>query len=206
MRLLSCSMWDLVPWPGVELKPPALGLRSLSHWTPREVPGQTSSHRQYVRTPNQRPWPSVSLKASTLSHPPPSLFPQGPRLLLFLLLHHLYQGPWPFFAHACEAGCPVITADITMYLQWLCVCSVETKSDSYPTSWVVACQAPLSMGFSRQEDWSGLPFTPPGDLPDSGIEPASLALAGRFLTTDPSENPINPPKSYHFLILSNIIM
>ena len=155
MRLLSCSMWDLVPWPGVELKPPALGLRSLSHWTPREVPGQTSSHRQYVRTPNQRPWPSVSLKASTLSHPPPSLFPQGPRLLLFLLLHHLYQGPWPFFAHACEAGCPVITADITMYLQWLCVCSVETKSDSYPTSWVVACQAPLSMDFPGKKTGVG---------------------------------------------------
>ena len=46
----------------------------------------------------------------------------------------------------------------------------------------VACQAPLSMGFSRQEYWSGLPFPSPGDLPDPGIEPASvvsLALAGR---------------------------
>ena len=44
------------------------------------------------------------------------------------------------------------------------------------TPWTVACQAPLSMGFSRQEYWSGLPFPSPGDLPDPGIEPASPAL------------------------------
>ena len=44
------------------------------------------------------------------------------------------------------------------------------------TPWTVACQAPRSMGFSRQEYWSGLPFPSPGDLPDPGIEPASPAL------------------------------
>ena len=52
--------------------------------------------------------------------------------------------------------------------------------------WTVACQAPLSMGFSRQEYWSGLPCPPSGDLPDPGIEPSSLmspALAGGFFTT-----------------------
>ena len=51
---------------------------------------------------------------------------------------------------------------------------------------LLACQDPLSMGFSRQEYWSGLPCPPPGDLPDPGIEPESLMyplLAGRFLTT-----------------------
>ena len=56
----------------------------------------------------------------------------------------------------------------------------------FGTPWTVACQAPLSMGFSRQEYWSGLQFPPPGDLPNLGIEPASLespALAGRFFTT-----------------------
>ena len=49
----------------------------------------------------------------------------------------------------------------------------------------VACQAPLSMGFSRQEYWGGLPCPPPGELPNPGIEPESLtsALAGEFLTT-----------------------
>ena len=47
----------------------------------------------------------------------------------------------------------------------------------FMTPWIVACQAPLSMGFPRQQHWSALPFPPPGDLPDSGIEPASPALA-----------------------------
>ena len=44
------------------------------------------------------------------------------------------------------------------------------------TLWTVAHQAPLSMGFSRQEYWSGLPFPSPGDLPDPGIEPGSPTL------------------------------
>ena len=47
-------------------------------------------------------------------------------------------------------------------------------SESYDP-WNVACQAFLSMGFSRQEYWSGLPFSSPGDLPDPGIEPRSPA-------------------------------
>ena len=53
-------------------------------------------------------------------------------------------------------------------------------------------QAPLSLGFPRQEYWSGLPFPSPGDLPDPGIEPASLeppALAGKFFTPEPNGNP-----------------
>ena len=50
--------------------------------------------------------------------------------------------------------------------------------------WTVAYQAPLSMGFFRQEYWSGLPFPSPEDLPDLGIELASPALAGKFYTTE----------------------
>ena len=57
------------------------------------------------------------------------------------------------------------------------------------TLWTLGCQAPLSMGFSKQGYWSGLPFPPPGDLPDLGIEPTSPALAGGFLTTEPSGKP-----------------
>ena len=56
----------------------------------------------------------------------------------------------------------------------------------FVTLWTVARQAPLSMGFSRPEHWSELPYPPSGDLPDPGIEPASLmspALAARFFTT-----------------------
>ena len=55
----------------------------------------------------------------------------------------------------------------------------------FVTPWTVARQAPVSMGFSRQGYWSGLPFSPPGDLPDPGIEPASPALADGFFTTEP---------------------
>ena len=44
------------------------------------------------------------------------------------------------------------------------------------TPWTVAHQAPMSMGFSKQEYWSGLPFPPPGDLPDPGIEPVSPTM------------------------------
>ena len=57
-------------------------------------------------------------------------------------------------------------------------------SDSAATPWTVACQAPLSMGFPRQEDWSGLPLPSPGDLPDPRIEPMSLTLAGRWFTAE----------------------
>ena len=58
---------------------------------------------------------------------------------------------------------------------------------SYPfaTPWTVARQAPLSMGFSREEYWSVLPFPSPGDLPDPGIEHASPAWQADFLTTEP---------------------
>ena len=52
------------------------------------------------------------------------------------------------------------------------------------TLWTVACQAPLSMGFSRQKYWSGLPFPPPGDLPDPGIKLGSLALQADSLPTE----------------------
>ena len=54
---------------------------------------------------------------------------------------------------------------------------------------IIAHQASLSMGFPRQEYWSGLPFPSPGDLPDLGIKPTSLALSGRFFITEPPGKP-----------------
>ena len=62
----------------------------------------------------------------------------------------------------------------------------------FVTPWTVAHQT-LSWDYSRQEYWSGLPFPPPGDLPDPGIEPvapASPALAGRFFITEPPDKPL----------------
>ena len=55
----------------------------------------------------------------------------------------------------------------------------------FVTPWTAAYQAPLSMGFSRLEYWSGLPFPSPGDLPDPGIEPGSPALQADALTSEP---------------------
>ena len=62
----------------------------------------------------------------------------------------------------------------------------------FATPWTVACQAPRSMGFSRQKYWSGLLFPSPGDLPNPGIVPVfpqASALAGRFFTTEPPGKP-----------------
>ena len=69
-------------------------------------------------------------------------------------------------------------------LNKFCVC-VRAKSLQlclFWTLWTVTCQAPLSMGFSRQEYWTGLLCPPPRDLPEPGIKPWSLALASRFFT------------------------
>ena len=64
---------------------------------------------------------------------------------------------------------------ILVLLPRLLVFSCSVVSDSFATPWTVAHQAPLSMGFSRQESWSGLPFPSPGAIPDSGIERPTLA-------------------------------
>ena len=64
-------------------------------------------------------------------------------------------------------------------LEWGAIASPQLRlsvvSNSFVTPWTAACQAPLSMEFSRQEYWSGLPFPPPGDLPNPGIKPVSPA-------------------------------
>ena len=77
-----------------------------------------------------------------------------------------------------------------LFLTWALLPKVKVQSLSrvqlFATPWTVAHQAPPSMGFSRQEYWSGLPFPTPGDLPNPGIEPTSLmspALTGELFTT-----------------------
>ena len=62
------------------------------------------------------------------------------------------------------------------------LCCVDALAVVYLLShvqWTVACQVPLSMGFSRQEYWSGLPCPYPGDFPDTGMEPTSVSCTGR---------------------------
>ena len=65
----------------------------------------------------------------------------------------------------------------------LLLLSLLSRVQVFATPWTVAHQAPLSMGFSRQEYWSGLPCPPPGDRPNPRFEPTSLTLAAGFFTT-----------------------
>ena len=73
-----------------------------------------------------------------------------------------------------------------------CVCLVTQACPTLVTPGTVVHQAPLSMGFSRQEYCSGLPCPSPGDLSDPGVEPTSPALAGGFFTTEPPGKPKCP--------------
>ena len=79
------------------------------------------------------------------------------------------------------------------YQLFICVYTCMLRRFSrvwlFVTPWTVAHQAPLSMGFSRQEYWSGLLFPSPGNLPDPGIEPRSPALEADVLTSEPPEKP-----------------
>ena len=85
--------------------------------------------------------------------------------------------------------------DFHVYLCFIntltCVCMLSYFShvQFFATPLTAACPAPLSMEFSRQEYWNGLPFPIPGDLLDLGIEPTSPALAGGFFTTEPPGKP-----------------
>ena len=74
-----------------------------------------------------------------------------------------------------------------LILSFLCVLG---RVRLFTTPCTVARQGPLSMGFSRQEYWSGVPCPPPGDLPDPGIEPVSPASAGGFFTMEPPGKPL----------------
>ena len=72
-----------------------------------------------------------------------------------------------------------------MYTPCVCLLSCFSRVQLFVTPWTVTCQAPLSMRSSSQENWSGLPCSPPGHLPHPGMESTSLpspALAGRFFT------------------------
>ena len=76
---------------------------------------------------------------------------------------------------------------LPQYISVQCV-SRSVLSD-FATPWTVACQVPLSMGFSRQKYWRGLPFPPSGDIPDSGIEPGSPSLQADSLLSEPPGKP-----------------
>ena len=91
--------------------------------------------------------------------------------------------PKPMFPQWLNICSSVVQDEFREYV--FCVLSHFSCIQRFATLWTVARQAPLSMGLSRQEYWSRLPFPSPGDLPNPGIKPTSLtspALAGRFFT------------------------
>ena len=96
------------------------------------------------------------------------------------------QGPFPFtwYLSVCVTSFPHKHTNLDS--DGICVCQSLSHIWLFVTPWSVAHKAPLAMGFSRQEYWSGLPCPPPGDLPNPGIEPWLPALQANSL---PSESP-----------------
>ena len=119
-----------------------------------------------------------------------------------LLLQILYSPPLPMALHAAAKLWKYMSLWLSSLffpfsLQLCCVqslCCVQLLA----TLWTVTLQAALSMGFPRQEYWSGLPFPPTGALPHPGIEPVSPALQADSLPAEPS----GKPSIYLFIYLS----
>ena len=90
------------------------------------------------------------------------------------------------------------TAVLVSAFEWVCVRSLSPVW-LFATSWTVAYQASPSVGFSRQEYWSGLPFPSPGDPPDPGIEPRSPTLQADALPSEPPGKPSKCFRPHHIL-------
>ena len=132
---------------------------------------------------------------------PPALRPWQSYLILFYLSVFI-----------CKMGIIIVILDrIFVNITWdnthtvlitvlLCMCvSCSVVSDS-ATPWTVTYQVPLSLEFSRQEYWSGLPLPFPGDLPNRGIKPRFSTLQADSLSSEPPGKPHN--SAYHMLIVS----
>ena len=85
-------------------------------------------------------------------------------------------------------------------MHYLCVCTQSLSGLDSATLWTVAHQASLSMGFSRQQYWSGLPLPSPGDLSHPGIQPKSPSLASGFFTPEPPGEPRCATQGASFLV------
>ena len=93
-----------------------------------------------------------------------------------IIIKHLYH-TWTSGHNSIKAGMTFVLTKVKVKLL--------SRVRFFATPWTVAYQAPPSMGFSRQECWSGLPFPSPGDLPDPGIETGSPALRADALPSEP---------------------
>ena len=142
--------------------------------------------RSWLGLPLCRPSASPSIvvaNPSLLAHPPKNLRPAD--LCIWFLWHSLPpMDNWHLVIFRPSPG--------------VYACALSHVRP-FATPWTVARQAPLPMEFSRQEYQSGLPFPPPWDLPDPGIEPlspVSPGLAGSFFTTEPPGSPPSPGRCW----------
>ena len=92
-------------------------------------------------------------------------------------LVHVGQNPWCYLCVCVRVYVCVCTC--------VCVCVSHSVVSDSSTPQTLACHAPLTIEFSRQEYWTGLPFPSPGDLPNPGIEPRSPALQADSLPSEP---------------------
>ena len=90
-----------------------------------------------------------------------------------------------------------------LYVKWSEV-KLLSRVGLFAAPWTVAHQAPLSMGFSRQEYWSGLPFPSPGDLPNPGIKPGSLTLQADALSSEPPATLRQGEEKTHWMWLNKV--
>ena len=107
----------------------------------------------------------------------------GNPLQYFCLENRMDRGPWWAIVHRVTESQTQLSTHTHNYIMLMCAWSLS-HVQLFPTLWTVAQQAPLFMGFSRQEYWSGLPF-PPRDLPNPGTEPGSPALQADSLPSEP---------------------
>ena len=167
---MQCSSQDLRALTRHWMWAPAVKAKcSLNCWITREFPGVIFKHIS-PSTRWKRILPAVPLPLPLLTY----LFLI--MVLAFLLGHHLWA---VYDNHYLVWYSPV-------WRSWGHVlCSLLSRVQLFVIPRTVTQQT-LSLGFSRQEYWSGLPFPPPGDLPNPGVNPMSPTLAGRFFTKSPA--------------------
>ena len=122
----------------------------------------------------------LSWKHLTIWRPVLPVFPRAQSTSFLISTLNSFQGCW---RPAAATAHDLILVEVDVCA---CMLSLVSHVQLFVTQWTAAYHVHLFMGFSRQEYWSGLPCPLPGDLPDPGIEPASLmspALTGEFFTT-----------------------
>ena len=106
---------------------------------------------------------------------------------------------WPVTLLNTQGSCWVEDTPMNILRVWKGKCQSLSHVQLFVAPWSVAHQAPMSVEFSRQEYWSGLPFPSPGDLLNPGIEPGSPALQADSLPFEPPESPKPTQSSIQFL-------